>query len=103
MQLMKKTAEDLGVDRLNPEQNIEGGLRYFREILDGKHAYGRKPSSYKEALEMYNAGPNYKDGKYPRNNIENRNFARRVDDGQQPGVLDFADQFRLRSDEGGAY
>ncbi|MDQ7003743.1 MAG: transglycosylase SLT domain-containing protein [Ghiorsea sp.] len=34
MQLMPKTAKGLGVnDRFNPEQNIQGGTRYFSQLL----------------------------------------------------------------------
>lgn len=51
-QLMPMTALDLGVeDRLNPLQNIEGGARYLRLMLD-------RFASVPLALAAYNAGPN---------------------------------------------
>ena len=52
MQLMPKTAESLGVvDAYNPSQNIEGGVKYLKSLLD-------KYDNNKEmALAAYNAGP----------------------------------------------
>lgn len=51
MQLMPDTAWMLGVDDpWDPEQNIEGGVRYFAEQLD-------KFASIELALAAYNAGP----------------------------------------------
>jgi len=52
MQLMPKTAQGLGVlDRFNPEQNIQGGTRYFSQLLS------RFDGEKKLALAAYNAGP----------------------------------------------
>ena len=51
MQLMPDTAWMLGVeDPWNPEENIEGGVRYFAQQMD---KYGR----IEFALAAYNAGP----------------------------------------------
>lgn len=51
MQLMPGTAEEMGVtDISNPAQNIRGGARYMRQMLD---KYGDLPT----ALAAYNAGP----------------------------------------------
>ena len=49
-QLLEGTASDLGVDRNDWKQNIEGGAMYMRQQLD---AFGSLPL----ALAAYNAGP----------------------------------------------
>ena len=52
MQLMPKTARDMGVsDVLDPSQNVDGGSRYLREMLD------RHDGDLSRALAAYNAGP----------------------------------------------
>jgi soluble lytic murein transglycosylase-like protein len=52
MQLMPATARDLHVtDVFNPEQNIEGGAAYLRQLLD------RYKGDLRLALVGYNAGP----------------------------------------------
>jgi len=51
MQLMPATAADLGVeDAFSAEQNVRGGTRYLRAMID---RYG----DWKQALAAYNAGP----------------------------------------------
>ena len=53
MQLMPSTAEALGVeDVFNPEQNISGGVRYFKKLVN------RFDGDIKLALAAYNAGSN---------------------------------------------
>jgi len=52
MQLMDETARDLGVtDPFNPVQNIYGGTRYLRSMLD------THDNNLELALAAYNAGP----------------------------------------------
>lgn len=50
MQLMPGTARDLGVDATDAQQNVEGGSRYLRQMLD-------KYGDQKLALAAYNWGP----------------------------------------------
>jgi soluble lytic murein transglycosylase-like protein len=53
MQLMPKTAEDLGVkDSFDPEANVDAGTKYLRALLDQYN--GNVP----KALAAYNAGAN---------------------------------------------
>lgn len=52
MQLMPSTARSLGVNPFVPEQNIEGGVRYFSELLK---MFGKLDL----ALVAYNAGPGF--------------------------------------------
>lgn len=52
MQLVDSTAAEMGVrDSLDPHQNIEGGTKYLRQLLD------RFGGNLRLALAAYNAGP----------------------------------------------
>lgn len=51
MQLMPATAASLKADPNDPEQNIEAGARYLRELLE------RYDGDSAKALAAYNAGP----------------------------------------------
>jgi hypothetical protein len=52
MQLMPETARELGITRiLDPQENVEGGTRYLRKMLDAHEG------DLSLALAAYNAGP----------------------------------------------
>lgn len=50
-QLMPATARDLGVNAADPVQNLTGGARYLRQLLD------QFDGNVEKALAAYNAGP----------------------------------------------
>ncbi len=55
MQLMPATARELGVaNALDPDQNVNGGTAYLRQMLD---RYANYPNRLERALAAYNAGP----------------------------------------------
>lgn len=51
MQLMPETAAALGVNPYDKQQNIEGGVKYLRQMMD---AFG---GDVRKAVAAYNAGP----------------------------------------------
>jgi peptidoglycan DL-endopeptidase CwlO len=52
MQLMPMTARELGVNPFVPEQNVEGGVRYFAQLM-------KRFGGLEMALVAYNGGPGY--------------------------------------------
>ena len=74
MQLMPSTARELGVNPFVPEQNIEGGVRYFSQLL-------KMFGGVELALVAYNAGPGFAQ-RYARGQTvlygETREYVKRV-------------------------
>ncbi|GIU76006.1 MAG: hypothetical protein KatS3mg004_3093 [Bryobacteraceae bacterium] len=54
MQLMPSTAAGLGADPHDPEQNVDAGVRFLRQLL---LRYRNTPNPVRRALAAYNAGP----------------------------------------------
>jgi hypothetical protein len=74
MQLMPTTARELNVNPLVPEQNLEGGVRYFSQLF-------RKFGRLDLALIAYNAGPGFAE-RYAKGEValygETREYVRRI-------------------------
>jgi soluble lytic murein transglycosylase-like protein len=74
MQLMPMTAKELGVNPFVPEQNIEGGVRYFSQLM-------KMFGNLELALVAYNGGPGYAQ-RYARGQAalygETRDYVRKV-------------------------
>ena len=74
MQLMPKTAADLGVyDSFDPAQNIMGGTRYLRQLLD------RYRGDRKLALAAYNWGMGNVENRLQSMPKETRNYIAKVE------------------------
>ena len=73
MQLMPGTARSLGVsDSFDPEQNIMGGTRFLRDLLD------RYNGNVDSAIAAYNWGPGNVDKRPERMPAETRSYLARV-------------------------
>jgi soluble lytic murein transglycosylase-like protein len=74
MQLMPGTARELGVEPRDPQQNVEGGVRYLASLL-------RLFKTVEHALVAYNAGPGFA-ARYARGEAalygETREFVKNV-------------------------
>lgn len=74
MQLMPQTAILMGVkDPFDPVQNIDGGIRYMKYLLE------KFNGNFKLALAAYNAGPNLVEslGRIPKIS-ETQNYVRKI-------------------------
>jgi membrane-bound lytic murein transglycosylase F len=56
MMLTRATARDLGVNRLDPAESIDGGARYFQQVRDKIPERIREPDRTWMALAAYNVG-----------------------------------------------
>ncbi|MCG6901628.1 MAG: lytic transglycosylase domain-containing protein [Rhodobacter sp.] len=65
-QLMPATARALGVDRLDPHDNLNGGAKYLRQQYDRFKSWRLALAAYNagpEAVEKYNGVPPYRETK----------------------------------------
>jgi soluble lytic murein transglycosylase-like protein len=65
-QLMPATARKLGVDRTDPQDNLEGGARYLRQQYERFQSWRLALAAYNagpEAVEKHNGVPPYKETK----------------------------------------
>lgn len=63
-QLMPATARALGVDRLDPHDNLNGGAKYLRQQYDRFRSWRLALAAYNagpEAVEKYNGVPPYRE------------------------------------------
>ncbi len=85
MQLMPDTAQQLSVDDpFDPKQNIEGGTKYLKQLID------KYKGDLEQALGAYNAGPATVDqagGKVP-DIPETRDYVKAILDKVQPKRTD---------------
>jgi soluble lytic murein transglycosylase len=92
MQLMPATAASLGIeDAFHPRENVDGGTRYLRAMLD-------RFGDVRRALAAYNAGPeavDYYEGIPPYR--ETRNYVIRVLHYYRGYHAEFREQGALRS------
>jgi membrane-bound lytic murein transglycosylase F len=57
MQLMPATARELGVNPVDPEANIQGGIKYDRRLWDFWKSISTAEERRRFAFGSYNAGP----------------------------------------------